>query len=379
MRFEPHSALWLIALVLLPLVWWRWSRPKPYAAVRFSSIENLQRQRPGFGVRARWLIPLLRTLALALLVVCLARPEKGNEQTRIYAEGIAIQMVVDVSGSMEQQDFILNRQRATRLDAVKSVFEKFVKGDGEELKGRPDDLIGLVGFARHPDSLAPMTLDHDNVLTILTELETKAGPSVQQRMRELERALFTARASGDGRQAQQVEAAMRAIGEEDGTAIGDALALGVERLRDLDQRVGRRAEADRIKSKIIILLTDGENNAGDLPPEQAARLAKASDIKVYAIGIGTQQVDERQMRAVAETTGGQFFQAANTGALREVYAQIDKLEKTETEERRFLQYKQAATSWMTFGSMHLPPLLAIVIGLLVLEVLLSNTRLRKAP
>ena len=119
----------LIALVLLPFIWWRWLQRKPRSALRFSSIAGLQRQRPGFGVRGQHVIPVLRTLAVALLVICLARPEKGNEQTRIYAEGIAIQMVVDVSGSMEQADFVLDGQEATRLDAVKSVFEKFVKGD----------------------------------------------------------------------------------------------------------------------------------------------------------------------------------------------------------------------------------------------------------
>ncbi len=384
MRFEPQSIAWLIALVLVPLIWWRWLQHKPYSALRFSSIAGLQRQRPGFGVRGRYVIPILRTLAVALLVLCLARPEKGNEQTRIYAEGIAIQMVVDVSGSMEQADFVLDRRRATRLDAVKSVFEKFVKGDGDKLEGRPDDLVGLVGFARHPDSLAPMTLDHDNVLEILQGLETKGGPTVQRRLRQLGQAMRSAQASGDRRRVGQIEAEAQAIYDEDGTAIGDAVALGVERLGDLDQRVQRRPGGERIKSKVIILLTDGENNAGDLPPEQAAKLAKASDIKVYAIGIGSQQrggalVDEKQMRTVAEVTGGQFFKATNTRALQEVYAEIDKLEKTETEERRFLQYTQAATAWTTLGGLKLPPLLGVVIVLLMLEVLLANTRFRKLP
>ncbi len=384
MRFEPQSITWLIALVLLPLIWWRWLRHKPYSALRFSSIAGLQRQRPGFGVRGQHVIPVLRTLAVALLVICLARPEKGNEQTRIYAEGIAIQMVVDVSGSMEQADFVLDRRRATRLDAVKSVFEKFVKGDGDKLEGRPDDLVGLVGFARHPDSLAPMTLDHDNVLEILQGLETKGGPTVQRRLQQLGQAMRSAQVSGDRRRLRQIEAEAQAIYDEDGTAIGDAIALGVERLRDLDQRVQRRPGGERIKSKVIILLTDGENNAGDLPPEQAAKLAKASDIKIYAIGIGSQQrggalVDEKQMRRVAEVTGGEFFKATNTRALQEVYAEIDKLEKTETEERRFLQYTQAATTWTTLGGLRVPPLLLAVIVLLALEVLLANTRFRRVP
>ncbi len=385
MRFEPHGVYWLFALVVLPLIWWRWLQRKPHAALRFSSIAALKRQRGGFfGARARHLVPVLRTLAVALLVICLARPEKGNEQTRIYAEGIAIQMVVDVSGSMEQADFMLDGERATRLDAVKRVFERFVKGDGGELEGRPDDLVGLLGFARHPDSLAPMTLDHDNVLAILRELETKGGPTVQRRMRRLQSDLLNARRSGDGRLVRRIQADAQAIQEEDGTAIGDAVALGVDRLRDLDRRVQQRSGGDQIKSKVIILLTDGENNAGDLPPEQAAKLARASDIRIYAIGIGSQRsggapIDEKQMRTVAETTRGQFFRAANTRALHEVYAEIDKLEKTETEERRFLQYAQAATTWTMVGGLWLPPWLLIVIALLVLEVLLTNTRLRRIP
>jgi Ca-activated chloride channel family protein len=352
--------------------------------LRFSSTGILRRQQPGLGVRARHIIPLLRTLAVVLLVVCLTRPEKGNEQTRIYAEGIAIQMVVDLSSSMESADFVLDGRRASRLDAVKNVFEKFVQGDQAELEGRPDDLVGLVGFARYPDSLAPLTLDHENVLAILKELETKGGPKVQQRLQQLDRAWRSARMRGDQRAMQQLQAEAKRINEEDATAIGDAIALAVERLRDLDRRTQQRPEAEQIKSKVMILLTDGEHNAGDLAPEQAAMLAKASDIKIYTIGIGAQRrggalVDEKQIRSVAEITGGRFFQAKNTRALREVYAEIDELEKTETEERRFLQYTQAATTWVTLGGTRLPPLLMMVIVLLAVEVVLANTRFRRIP
>lgn len=384
MRFEPNSVYLLAALVFVPLIWWRWLQRRPQSALRFSSIEALRRQRRGLAVRARHVIPVLRTLAVGLLIVCLARPEKGNEQTRIYAEGIAIQMVVDLSGSMDQADFAVGRRRASRLEAVKLVFRKFVEGTGEELSGRPDDLVGLIGFARYADSLAPLTLDHDNVLAILEESQTVWGPAVQQRIKALERA-FTEAAAGDQRRKWQLRAEYEGLQEENQTAIGDALALAVERLDDLDRRRRSRESRDRrVKGKVIILLTDGENNAGDLTPAQAAELAKERGIKVYTIGIGSQQrrgaiIDEEQMRRVAETTQGKYFRATGTRSLQDVYAEIDKLEKTETEERRFLQHKPMATSSVVLGGVHVPPMLLIVVALLAAEIVLSNTRLRRIP
>ena len=385
MRFEPNSVYLLAALALLPLIWWRWLQRRPQCALRFSSIEALRQQRRGLAVRARHVIPVLRTLAVGLLIVCLARPEKGNEQTRIYAEGIAIQMVVDLSGSMEQADFAIGRRRASRLSAVKKVFRDFVKGNGDELSGRPDDLVGLIGFARDADSLAPLTLDHDNVLAILEESQTVWGPAVQERIEALERAFTGAQAAGDQQRKGQLRAEYEALQEENQTAIGDALALAVERLDDLDRRRRSRESRDRrVKSKVIILLTDGENNAGDLTPAQAAEVAKERGIKVYTIGIGSQQrrgaiIDEEQMRQVAETTQGKYFRATGTRSLQNVYAEIDKLEKTETEEQRFLQRTPMATSSIVLGGVRLPPLLLIVVALLAAEIVLSNTRLRRIP
>ncbi|MCP4249026.1 MAG: VWA domain-containing protein [bacterium] len=401
MRFEPNSIYFLAALVLLPLIWWRWLQRRPESALRFSAIAPLLAPGRGFGARVRHVIPVLRTLAVGLLIVCLARPEKGNEQTRIFAEGIAIQMVVDLSGSMEQEDYVIDRRRATRLDAVKKVFREFVQGESEDggdgRQGRPDDLIGLIGFARYADSLAPLTLDHKNVLTILDESETVWGPAVQQRRRQIERAFHNAQTAGDQRRMRQLRAEYDALEEENTTAIGDAMALAVERLRDLDRRLalarrtGRSIE-NKVKSKVMILLTDGESNAGELTPAQAAELAKAYDIKIYAIGIGAQArrgaiVDEEQMRQVAETTEGRYFRANDTRALKQVYAEIDELEKTETQEQRFLQHKLLATNAVhvkatgmaSFLEFRLPPLLAVVIVLLALEIVLANTRLRRIP
>ncbi len=389
MRFEPQSIYFLALLGLLPLIWWRWLQRRPQAALRFSSVEILRRQRRGLGTWARHAIPVLRTLAVGLLIVCLAKPQKGNEKTRIYAEGIAIQMVVDMSGSMENQDFVIDHQKHSRLDVVKRIFGDFVKGDGGELAGRPDDLIGLIGFAASADSLAPLTLDHENVLAILDQSETAEGPTVRKRFRQLEQALVQARSTGDRRRLRQVEAEMRSIQEENKTAIGDALALAVERLRDLDQRLEDRqyrrlrATDHHLKGKVIILLTDGHNNAGDLSPMQAAQLAETMGIKIYTVGIGSSragqaQIDAEQMRKVAESTDGQYFRAKDTRSLQKVYAEIDKLEKTETEERRYLQYRHLATSSVLLGG-RVPPLLMIVLGLLVVEIALANTRLRRIP
>ncbi len=376
MRFEPLSAFFLIAMVLLPLIWWRWLQRRPGEAVRFSSIVPLVRQRRGMATRLRHVIPVLRTLAVGLLIVCLARPEKGNEDTRIYAEGIAIQMVVDISGSMENDDFELDHRRATRLEVVKRVFRDFVAGDGEELAGRQDDLIGLIAFARYADSLAPLTLDHENVLTIMDEAQT-----AEARLRELNRAYLLARRRGDQRRTRQIQAEAEMLQEEAQTAIGDALALGVERLRDL--RPGPD-DQDAGDSKVIILLTDGQSNAGDLTPEQGAQLAKASGIKIYAIGLDSQRyrgagVDTEQMREVAESTGGKYFLATSARSLHQVYSEIDQLETVETEERRFLTCKPLAVAWAMVGDVEVPPLLLIVLGLLVVEALFSNTRLRRIP
>lgn len=389
MRFHPRSMYLLALLLLLPLIWWRWLQKRPADAMRFSSVRLARRQYRGFGARWRFLLPVLRTLALALLVLCLARPEKGNEQTRVYAEGLAIQMVLDASGSMEQPDYVLDRRRCRRIDAVKRVVHDFIDGDETTLHGRPDDLIGVISFARYPDGLAPLTLDHDNVVEIIDTLETVSGPAAQRREQELRHAYGEAQQRNERRRMTAIEAEYTSLREENQTAIGDALALAVERMRDLDRELDADAPAGarrshRITGKVIILLTDGENNAGDLTPPQAAELAKASKIKIYTIGIGSPMqggaiLGEDQMKQVAETTGGRYFRATDTDSLKRVYEEIDQLEKTKTEQRRYTQYRQLATSAVRLGDAWLPPLLAVVLGLLGLEVVLAVTRLRQLP
>lgn len=365
-EFQENARWVLLLLLLVPLIWWRvYLRRRP-AAVRFSSVAPLTRLPSTWRTQAWWLLPALRTAALILLIVAVARPRKGNEQARIRAEGIAIQLLVDRSGSMQALDFTLDGARVNRLTAIQKVARDFVRGSGN-LAGRPDDLIGMISFARYADAKCPLTLDHDFLLEALDKTE-----------------IVDARKTAD----------------EDGTAIGDALALGVEQMRALDEQRRSRG-GQKVKSKVIILLTDGDNNAGDIDPHQAAQMAAAFEIKVYTIGVGTRglaevpmidpfsgrtvlrpvqvRIDEEALRRIAAATGGRYFRATDTDSLRDIYAEIDQMEKNETVERRFYQYKELATQPLRLGPIPLPPLLVCVFALLTLEVVLGNTWLRRLP
>jgi len=316
-----------------------------------------------FRVRLRWLLPVLRTLVLVLLIVAVARPRKGNEQTKLPTEGIAIGLLVDRSGSMQAMDFTVDGQKVDRLVAVQNVVRSFVLGD-EQLKGRPDDLIGLISFGTYADSKCPLTLDHSYLIEALDRTEI-------------------ARTEEEGQ-----------------TAIGDALALAVEQMRNLD-RSRRLQQARPVRSRILILLTDGQNNAGDIEPLKAAEIAKTFNIKIYTIGAGTHgmapvpfqdpfsgrriyrpmqvDIDEDTLRKIADATGGKYYRATDTDSLRSVYSEIDQLEKTQTTERRFLQYRELATEWTHWGRFTLPPLLLLTFALLAAELILRHTWLRRLP
>lgn len=366
--------MFLTLLVLVPLIWWRWARKPQRSAIRFSTLAPLRMAGQTWAVKARWIVPALRSLAVILLIICLARPQKGDEETRIVSEGIAIQLLVDRSSSMLAEDFSIDGERVNRLAAVKSVATKFVLGDrSADLTGRPDDLVGMIAFAGYADSMCPLTLDHAYLAETLSDTQI-VDPS-------------------EGR-------------DEDGTAIGDAVALAVLRMRDL-ARDRDALKANRVKSKVIVLLTDGEQTRGDLSPEQGAELAKADDIKIYTIGVGTRgmapmpgvdifgrqtmtprpvTIDEETLKKVAKLTGGEYFRATDTESLRRIYQRIDELEKTETEEKRYLQQAELATQavtldidWLPRWLRTTPPLLLVVIGLLVVEIVLANTRFRRIP
>ncbi|MFM1831288.1 MAG: hypothetical protein RLZZ558_1628 [Planctomycetota bacterium] len=344
-----------VAALAFVRVWRR--RP----TLRFSAVARARQAGAGFAARLRWLPMALRAMAVGLLVLCMARPARLNEQTRTLTEGVAIQLVVDRSSSMLAMDFSVQGRAVDRLTALKDVVDRFVDG-GSGLAGRKDDLVGLVTFARHADSVSPMTLDHEWLLAALKDLKP-AEP-------------------GSG---------------EDGTAIGDAVALGAEKLRDATEQRGDASR--RIKSKVLVLLTDGENNAGDIDPVTAAELCRTLGIKLYTIGMGTRgmapmpvrtpfgmqmvrqpvNIDEGLLQKMAEMTGGQYFRATDSRSLEGIYARIDELEKTVTEQKRTVMAKDLAVEGLRLGGLPVPALLGVAMVLLAAEVVLSSTRWRTLP
>ncbi|MFT5300273.1 MAG: Ca-activated chloride channel family protein [Mariniblastus sp.] len=352
-----HSPLYFLFLLLLPLVIWRLFGSRRKSTVQFSSILIAQSITPTIRQRLLWLPRVLTIGSLLFLIIGLARPREGREQTVIDSEGIAIEMVVDRSGSMQAMDFQIDGERVDRLTAIKNVAGKFISGE-DALEGRFSDLIGLITFARYADGITPPTLDHNFLVSNLkqTEIVTQQG--------------------------------------EDGTAIGDSIALAVEKLNALDDR-----QAKKIKSKIVILLTDGENTAGELQPVEAAEIAQTMGIKIYTIGIGTQgkapypvrnaftgrtqirwmqvNIDEETLQQVAQTTGGKYFRATDTDSLTKIYEAIDKLEKTKVDTKSFVDYRELAVQPYRSGMINIPPVLLIAFVLLVIRVILQNTWLRE--
>ena len=329
---QLHDPWMLLLLVLVPLL----ARPRrrnQAPALPYPMVDALRAVGPGRRAHWRWLLTALRVAALALLVVGLARPQLGRAATQVRAEGIDIMLVVDLSSSMLAEDFQLEGGRANRLEAVKSVVREF-------LDKRPNDRVGLVLFSARPYTQSPLTLDHGWLLANLDRAH---------------------------------------IGMiEDGTAVGSALATAVGRL-----------QGSEAKSKIVILLTDGQSNAGKVPPLTAAESAKALGYRVYTIGAGTRgsapypqidpfgrkvyvnmpvDVDEETLQRIAEETGGRFFRATDTESLRQIYADIDRLETTSLEGLQYLDYDELYV-WLVLAA------LVLLAG----EALLAQTWLRVLP
>jgi Ca-activated chloride channel family protein len=331
MSFRDPLFLLLIPLVLAGACYLR--KKKTSAAITFSSERLLKGVRPSLKVRFNKNLYLLRISALCLIAVALARPQSPLEESRIQTEGIDIVLAIDVSTSMLAEDFTLKGKRVNRLDAVKDVVKNFIKG-------RQNDRIGLVAFAARAYTVSPLTLDYSWLLQNL----------------------------------ERVKIGMI----EDGTAIGLGLASSLNRLKDT-----------KAKSKVVVLLTDGRNNTGDISPALACEIAKSLGIKVYTIGAGTRglapypardffgnkvyqsikiDIDEDILTDIADKTGGKYFRATDTQSLRKIYSEIDKMEKTPVEEKGYLEYKEL---FMGF--------LGIALVLILLEVSLSNTALRRIP
>jgi Ca-activated chloride channel family protein len=330
-HFASPIFLWLLALVPLLYLWRgrRGGRP----ALGFSSTTNARvvarQARSRFG---RWL-PLARGPAVALAILALARPELTHAHTSTQASGVDLVLAVDVSGSMSSLDFKVNGEPIDRLSVVKSVVSKFIDG-------RPNDRIGMIAFAGRPYLVSPLTLDHDFLQSSLDRVQ---------------------------------------IGSiEDGTAIGSAIGAAVNRLRDQPS-----------KSKVVVLLTDGQNNAGSVQPALAAEAAKALGVRVYTIGVGSRgeapmpvtdkdgtthvvmtkvDVDEDTLRKVADTTGARFFRATDTDSLKQIYAAIDAMEKTTHEIKAYETHEDE------FSFFALPALF-----LISFEIGLGLTRFRRVP
>jgi len=370
MRFEPASAWALLALlpVLLLLV----RRRRHPSALIYPSLAVVGSLPRTLTSRLRWLPAAIRALLLILLVVAVARPQRADERADVRSEGIAIELIIDVSGSMEAMDLAAPGASESRLDVVKQVVRDFVLGKGD-LPGRRSDLLGAVAFASHADAICPLTLDHEHLVMSVEAADIPA--------REDERA----------------------------TAIGDALALAVERLSALDPPSGatRSIEggqtAPPVKSRVIVLLTDGESNAGEMEPLVSADLAAALGMRVYTIGVGTDRgwapvpaidpftgrrvtqrvpvsIDEGTLRAIAQRTGALYFRATDRASLERIYAQIDAMERTELRTTRFTDYLEWAIrplpgvlSSIGFGGA-LPPVLLVVVALLLVEMILRATR-----
>jgi Ca-activated chloride channel homolog len=303
---------WYLLLALLAIPVWSLARRAPGRVV-FSSLDALPARSSSWRTRLAWVPDALLALAVVALAVAMAGPRVGDRASRIRTEGIAIAMVVDTSSSMRALDLSEPGEQQSRLDVVKDVFVDFVTPGGA-LPGRPDDAVGLISFAGYADTRAPLTLDHDMLVTIAGDLEIASSRA------------------------------------EDGTAIGDGLGLAIERLRESEAA-----------SRVAILLTDGVNNAGELAPVAAAELAQTSGVKVYTVGAGSEgmapvpvtdpfgrtvlrdvrvEIDEALLEDIAARTGGRYFRARDADGLRGIYEEIDRLERTELEEDRFRDYDE---------------------------------------
>ncbi len=331
-RFEDPWLLLLLGIILV--LFYAYIKKFGHSRVRFSSIHNLKKIKRSRSVYARHSLMVLRCLCMAFILLAMARPQAGNKQTEYLSEGIDIILCIDTSGSMQALDFSMGGKRIERLTVVKEVVKKFIKE-------RTSDRIGMIVFGQEAFTQCPLTLDYGVLLSFLDRV--KIGMA----------------------------------GEA--TAIGDAVALGVKRLKALE----------KAKSRVMILLTDGRNNTGSIDPKTAAEIAKEFDVKIYTIGAGTEgeapfliehplfgkqyvyqkvDLDEEALREIARITDGYYFRAKDTSALERVYDQINKLEKTEVKVKEYMEYEELFW-WF------LIPALAF----LLIEVVLSQTRFRKIP
>jgi len=328
LEFANKPLLFLLLIIPILIALYVWKYRKLYPTIQISSFDFAKKSKTSFREILVHVLFGLEMVAVALLIVALARPQSSEKNSTTNVEGIDIVMTMDVSGSMLAEDF-----KPNRLEAAKKVGAKFVDG-------RPNDRIGLVVFASESYTQCPMTTDHKVLNQLMSEIKTGII--------------------------------------EDGTAIGDGLSIAISRLKDSDAI-----------SKVIILLTDGVNNTGSIDPISAAEIAKMFGLRVYTIGVGTngtapypvqdffgnkryQQVevniDEDMLRQIANMTGAQYFRATDNSSLDKIYSEIDKMEKSRIE---VYEFERKTEEFFPFA--------AIALGLLALVFLMRTFVLRIFP
>ncbi len=330
LRFHDPEFLILLFVVPFLIYWYIRRHTKASGTMRFSNLGNIKNIRSTPSKKYRHVLFLFRLVAIILLIIAFARPQSGTKEEQIITEGIDIIMAMDISSSMLAEDLARHKNR---LDVTKEVAGQFISE-------RTNDRIGMVVFAAKSYTQCPLTLDYGILLKFLQEIH---------------------------------------IGMiEDGTAIGMAVANCVNRLR-----------SSKAKSKVVILLTDGRNNRGELDPATAAQLAKTMKVRIYTIGAGKHgealypiddpflgkryvpmkvDIDEDVLKKIASTTGGRYFRATDKNSLQKIYQEIGELEKTKIEVKEFTRYSELFVNF-----------LFAALGLLLLEIILANTRFRKIP
>ncbi len=329
-RFANPEFLVLLGIIPVMIFWYSKKQGKVNGTLRFSNLGVIKNVSKTPSQKYRHILFLLRLAVIALLIVGFARPQSSSKEEQVITEGIDIILAMDVSGSMLAEDLARHQNR---LDVAKEVAEQFVKG-------RTNDRIGMVVFSGKSFTQCPLTLDYGILLSFLKEIR---------------------------------------IGMiEDGTAIGMAIATCVNRLR-----------TSKAKSKVVILLTDGRNNRGEIDPITAARIARAMNVRIYTIGAGGKgealypiedpflgkryvpmkvDIDEEVLTKIANITGGKYFRATDKTSLQNIYREIGEMEKTKIEVKQFTRYNELFVN-----------LVLLAFGVLVLEIILANTRFRKIP
>lgn len=329
MHFASPHYLWLLTLLAPMIAYYVWRTMQGGAAIQISTVEGVARAPKSVRYYLRHLPFALRTAAFGLLVVALARPQQIEQNVRTSSEGIDIMLAIDVSASMLARDF-----EPDRITAAKEVAGSFISD-------RYGDRIGLVAFAAEAFTQSPLTTDQSTLQTLLAQIRS-------------------------------------GLIDDSGTAIGNGLATAINRLRESDA-----------KSKVVILLTDGVNNRGEITPITAAEIAKAQNIRVYTIGVGTEgmapypavdmfgnitfvkqkvEIDEKTLTAMAKMTGGRYFRATDNAKLKAIYDEINQLEKSKVEVTEHLSYHEQFLAWVLAA-----------LGLLLAEFLLANLVLKRIP